>query len=145
MLADSLMELATVGGTAIVSAAASDIWQGTRSRVVHLFGRGDDRDEQRVSVQLDRIPAELGQVSGPQEERVRTALQNRWSEKLAELLEENPELEADLRSLVEEIQAAIPAPQQNFVQTNNAYGNAHQNIVQSGTIVIGRDGGRTQR
>ncbi|MFJ4095071.1 hypothetical protein ACIPYS_26080 [Kitasatospora sp. NPDC089913] len=131
------MELAAAGGTAVVSSAATDIWQGTRGRVARLFGRGDDRDEQRVSVQLDRIPLELAQAAEPQQERVRVSLENRWTEKLAELLEEHPDLEADLRSLVEEVRAAVPAAQQSFVQTNNAYGNATQNITQSGDIVFG--------
>ncbi|MFJ8434015.1 hypothetical protein ACIQ9P_22205 [Kitasatospora sp. NPDC094019] len=131
------MELAAAGGTAVVSAAATDIWQGTKGRVARLFSRGDDRDEQRVSVQLDRIPLELDQAAEPQQERVRASLQNRWTEKLAELLEENPDLEAELRSLVEEVRTALPAVQQSFVQTNNAYGNATQNITQAGDIVFG--------
>ncbi|MFJ2193892.1 hypothetical protein ACIOJE_39095 [Kitasatospora sp. NPDC087861] len=142
-MTDALVELATAGGTAIVSAAATDIWQGTKGRVARLFGRGDDRDEQRVSVQLDRIPQELDQAPEPQQERVRTALQNRWTEKLAELLEENPELEEDLRSLVEAVRAAVPLPQQTFVQNNNAYGSSTQNITQTGDIVVGNKS-RTQ-
>ncbi|MCP2314146.1 hypothetical protein [Kitasatospora paracochleata] len=136
-MTDALLELAAAGGTAIVSAAATDFWQSTKGSVARLFGRGDDRDEQRVSVQLERIPLELDQVSGPQQERIRTALQGRWTEKLAELLEENPELEDDLRALVEAVRAAVPIPQQSYVQTNNAYGSATQNITQTGDIVVG--------
>ncbi|CAM5302004.1 hypothetical protein AB0F92_22755 [Kitasatospora aureofaciens] len=137
MLTDALVELAAAGGTAVVSAAATDIWQATKGKVARLFGRGDDRDEQRVSVQLDRIPMELDQAAEPQQERVRAALRDRWTVKLTELLEENPELEDDLRALVEEVRAAVPAAQQTFVQNNNAYDNATQNITQTGDIVVG--------
>ncbi|MFD7639504.1 hypothetical protein ACFV4P_02505 [Kitasatospora sp. NPDC059795] len=129
--------MAAAGGTAIVGAAATDLWQGTKGAVARILGRGDDRDAQRVMVQLDRIPLELEQASGPQQDRVRTALQNRWTEKLAELLEGNPELEGELRSLVEAVRAGIPATQQTFVQNNNATGGGVQNITQTGDIVVG--------
>ncbi|MFJ8210656.1 hypothetical protein [Streptomyces sp. NPDC096033] len=119
-----------------MSAAATDVWQSTKGRVARMLGRGDDRDEQRISVQLDRIPQQLEQAPEEQQERVRTALADRWRVRLTELLEENPELENDLRALVEDVRASVPEARQTLVQHNHSHDQSRQNIVQHGNIVI---------
>src|SRR6266550_3980670 len=48
-------------------------------------------------------------AEGQDLEQARAALAERWAVRLADLLEENPGVEADLRALVQEIQAALPA------------------------------------
>ena len=52
---------------------------------------------------------QLTGVEGQDLEQVRSALAVRWAGRLADLLEEHPDAEADLRALVQEIQAALPA------------------------------------
>lgn len=42
-------------------------------------------------------------------EQARAALAERWAGRLADLLEEYPDTEADLRALVQQIHAALPA------------------------------------
>ncbi|MFI5534214.1 hypothetical protein ACIA8O_37330 [Kitasatospora sp. NPDC051853] len=131
-----MLQLMATGGAAIVAAAATDAWNGTKGGVARLFGRGDAGEEQRISVQLDRIPLQLEQAPQAQQEQVRTVLADRWRVKLTELLEENPELEGELRALVEQVQASVPQSQQTFIQNNHSHDNSRQHIVQHGTIVI---------
>ena len=52
---------------------------------------------------------QLTGTEGQDLEQARAALAERWAVRLADLLEENPGVEADLRALVQEIQAALPA------------------------------------
>lgn len=42
MLTEALAALAAAGGTAVVQAAATDAWAGTRERVAGWFGRSDE-------------------------------------------------------------------------------------------------------
>ncbi|MEF2526309.1 hypothetical protein [Streptomyces sp. CS62] len=128
-----------MGGGTIVAAAATDAWQSTRGGVVRLFSRGDDQEEQRISGQLDRIPHQLEQASEAEQDQVRTALADRWRVKLAELLEEYPELEGELRALVEQVRASAPETQQFFTQNNHSHDQSRQYVVQHGTIVIRED------
>ncbi|MBQ0885270.1 hypothetical protein KBZ94_09995 [Streptomyces sp. RM72] len=139
MLTEGLLELAAMGGGAIVAAAATDAWQSTKGGVAQLFSRGGDREEQRISVQLDRIPHHLEQASEAEQDQIRTALADRWRVKLTELLEENPELEDELRALVEQVRASAPEVQQSFTQNNHSHDQSRQYVVQHGTIVINDD------
>ena len=52
---------------------------------------------------------QLIQSTGADLEQVRAALAERWAGRLADLLEEYPDAEADLRALVQQIQAQLPA------------------------------------
>ncbi|MER6444123.1 hypothetical protein [Streptomyces venezuelae] len=112
--------------------------------MARLFSRGDDREEQRISAQLDRIPHHLEIASEAELDGIRTALADRWRVKLTELLEEYPELEAELRALVEEVRASVPEAQQFFTQNNHSHDQSRQYVVQHGTIVI-NDGPDTQQ
>ncbi len=48
-------------------------------------------------------------AEGKDLDQARAVLAERWAGRLADLLEEHPDAEADLRTLVQEIQAALPA------------------------------------
>jgi len=59
-----------------------------------------------------RLEETRGQLTGPQGtdlEQARAALAAQWATRLADLLDEDPAVEADLRTLVQQIQAALPA------------------------------------
>ncbi|WP_437003075.1 hypothetical protein [Streptomyces sp. enrichment culture] len=138
-MTEALLQLAATGGGAIVAAAATDAWQSTKGGVARLFSRGDDREEQRISVQLDRIPHQLEQASAAEQDQIRTAFADRWRVKLTELLEEDPGLGDELRAIVGQVRASVPEAQQIFTQNNHSHDQSRQYVVQHGTIVINDD------
>lgn len=109
MLAEDLIALATLAGNTVVAAAVTDAWEAARGKFARLLGRGDpDRAklaEQRLAETHDQLTA----ASGTELERARAALAERWAGRLADLLEERPDIEASLRTVVQEIQAVLPA------------------------------------
>ena len=101
MLTEALEALATAGGTAVVSAAGTEIWQQLRTRVARLLGRGEEASTTLVNQRLDRTYAELQAASAEGEENVRAALVSAWTTRLTDLLEERPQVAAEVRALVE--------------------------------------------
>jgi hypothetical protein len=67
---------------------------------------GNKRGRER---RLEETREQLTGPEGTDLEQARAALAAQWSTRLADLLEENPGAEADLRTLVQQIQAALPA------------------------------------
>ena len=61
--------------------------------------------EQRLAETREQLTG----AEGKDLQQARAALAERWTGRLADLLEEHPDAEADLQALVEEIQAALPA------------------------------------
>jgi len=106
MLAESLMALAALAGNTVVAAATTDAWEAARRGFARLLGRGDPKQEQLAEQRLEETRQQL---TGADSEQARAALAERWAGRLADLLEEAPGVEADLRALVQEIQAALPA------------------------------------
>lgn len=132
-----LAELASVGGSALVGAMATDAWQATRSGVAGLFGRGGPARQAAVEAQLDGNAALVAQAEDPEE--VRRHLAPVWRLQLEALLCQYPGVEEELRALVAQVRLALPAAQQSWVQTNIARDRATQNIVQHGTLHVHSD------
>jgi hypothetical protein len=108
-LADSLMALASLAGNTLVAAAVTDAWENARRGVAQLLGRGD-RDRTKIAERrLDETRGQLTAASGADLEQAQAVLAARWATRLADLLEEDPDAEADLRALVGQIQAELPA------------------------------------
>ena len=113
MLTEALAALAASGGTALVAAAATDAWQSARAGFAGLLGRAGWHQE-LVESRLDRTAAEVERAAEP--DVVRDRLLPDWQVRLSDLLEERPELAADLRELTSRVQAQLPAAQQAWVQ-----------------------------
>jgi hypothetical protein len=109
MLAETLMSLAQLAGLTVVAAAVTDSWETARRGFGRVLGRGDRKKEQLAEQRLEETREQLTGAQGTELERVRAALAERWAGRLADLLEEHPDAEADLRTLVEQIQAQLPA------------------------------------
>src|SRR5215471_9783608 len=109
MLAESLQTLAQLAGLTVVAAAVTDAWETARRRTARLLGRGDPKKEQLAEQRLEETHERLTSLQGDELKEARTALAERWTTRLADLLEEDPGIEAELRALVQEIQAALPA------------------------------------
>ena len=108
-LAEALMALATLAGNTVVTAAVTDAWEAARKGFARLLGRGDPEKTKLAERRLEETREQLTEATGADLEQARAALQAQWVTRLADLLEEDPGVEADLRALVQEIQAQLPA------------------------------------
>jgi hypothetical protein len=134
MLAEALAALAGAGGTALVEAMATDAWQATRTGVARLFGRGGPARQTAIETQLDGHAALVAQAEDPDE--VRQSLAAVWRLELTALLSQHPDAEDELRALVAQIQQALPAGAQTWVQTNIARERSAQYNVQHGDLHV---------
>jgi hypothetical protein len=109
MLAEGLIALAQFAGQSVAAAAVTDVWEATRHKVARLLGRGDPRKTEVAYRWLDETQQQLTAAKGADLEPVGAAAARRWEGRFADLLDEDPEIEADLRAVVEEIAAQLPA------------------------------------
>jgi hypothetical protein len=100
MLRESLFELAALAGQAVVAAAASDGWDKADGGLAKLLGRGDAGQVQLTERRFEETRELLVGATGPDAELIRETQTARWSGRLADFLEENPDAEADLRDLI---------------------------------------------
>jgi hypothetical protein len=103
MVVESLLLLA---GQTIVAAVATDAWDLCQRGFARLLGRGDPKKEQLTEQRLEETRQQL---TGAGSDQVRAAQAVAWKTRLEGLLEENPDAEAELRALVQQIQAQLPA------------------------------------
>src|ERR1700683_4110940 len=107
------MALAQFAGQTVAGAAITDMWEAVRGRFARLLGRGDGRRtelaEQWLGQTHDQLGAAAGGGGGGELERVREAAAQRWAGRFADLLDEDPGVETELRALVEEVAARLPA------------------------------------
>jgi hypothetical protein len=109
MLAETLLALAALAGNTVVAAATTDAWEAARKGFARLLGRGDPKQTQVAEQRLEETRKQLAGAVATDSEQVRATLAAQWATRLADLLEENPGAEADLRALVQQIQAQLPA------------------------------------
>jgi hypothetical protein len=109
MLAEGLMALASLAGQTVVAAASTDAWEACKRGFARLLGHGDPKHAQLAERRLEETRAQLTGPRAGDLEQARAALAAQWATRLADVLEENPAAEADLRILVQEIQARLPA------------------------------------
>ena len=103
------MALAQFAGQTVAAAAITDVWESARHKVARLLGRGDQRKTEVAQRWLDETHQQLTTARGADLEPTRAAAGRRWEDRFADLLDEDPAVEADLRALVEEIAAQLPA------------------------------------
>jgi len=108
-LAEALVALAALAGNTVVTAAVTDAWDSARKGFARLLGRGDPGKTKLAEERLAETHDQLADASGADLEETRAALEAQWVTRMRDLLEEDPGAEADLRALVEEIQARLPA------------------------------------
>ena len=109
MLGETLLALTALAGQTVVDAAATDVWQKAERRYAQLLGHGDVAQTHLVEQWLEETHEQLAGQAGADMTLIRAALAGRWAGRWADLLEENPAAEPELRALVQEIQAALPA------------------------------------
>jgi hypothetical protein len=108
-LVAALLALAALAGNTVVTAAVTDTWESARKGFARLLGRGDPAKTELAERRLGDTHDQLTRAMGADLDRVRAALEAQWTTRVADLLEEAPGVEADLRSLVEQVRAQLPA------------------------------------
>jgi hypothetical protein len=105
-----LVALAQFAGQTVAAAAITDIWESVRGRFARLLGRGDARRTEVAEGWLAQTREQLTAAGpGTAVERAQAAAAGRWADRFADLLDEDPGVEAALRALVDEVAAQLPA------------------------------------
>jgi hypothetical protein len=128
------MQLAQFAGQTVAAAAITDVWESVRDRFAKLLGRGDARKTQVAEQWLAQTHQQLTAAPGGELEPVRVAVAERWTGRFADLLDEDPSIEAGLRALVEEVAAQLPAPVVSV---------ADHSVAAAGDVNITASGGGT--
>ncbi|BAC67980.1 putative secreted protein [Streptomyces avermitilis MA-4680 = NBRC 14893] len=95
MLDELVSAAAAAGGSAVVQAAGTDLWNGFRGRVAEWFGRGDAVRESRELERLDRSASELSTAGQDEVERLRVRHEAVWQSRIETLLEDLDGVERD--------------------------------------------------
>ena len=105
---EALIALAALAGNTVVTAATTDAWEAARRKFARLLGRGSPAKEQLAEKRLQETRQQLEASTGQELAKAQAELAKAWQVRIADLLEEDPGIEAELRALVEEIRAQLP-------------------------------------
>ena len=108
MPGEVLIALAQWAGQTVAAAAVTDVWEAARHKVARLLGRGDPKKTEVAERWLDETHQQLTAAEGEDLKPVQAAVARRWEGRFADLLDQDPGVEAGLRALVEEIAAQLP-------------------------------------
>lgn len=122
MPGETLIALAQWAGQTVAAAAVTDVWEAVRGRFAQLLGRGDARKTLAAEQWLAQTQQELTALAGSGLGQVRGAAAQRWAGRFADLLDEDPDVEAELRALVEEVAARLPVGAVSVVDHSVAAG-----------------------
>jgi len=106
---EGLVALAQWAGQTVAAAAITDVWELVRGQFARLLGCGDARKIRVAEQWLAQTHELMAEAAGGELEAVRVAQAERWAGRFADLLDEDPGIEAGLRALVEEVVAQLPA------------------------------------
>jgi hypothetical protein len=109
MPGDVLVALAQWAGQTVAAAAVTDVWEAARGRFAQLLGCGDARRTEVAERWLTQTRQQLNAVATSDVRKSRQSAAERWAGRFADLLDEDPSLENELRSMVKEIAAWLPA------------------------------------
>ena len=143
MLAEALSALASLAGSALVTAMVTDGWEGVRARFARLLGRGAAGGAEAVAGRLEESRTVLAGLSGAELDRARGEQEAAWRVRLGDLLEADPAIEGELRALVAEVQALVIGSGGAVAQHAAAYDHAQQAIQGHGVqnVTFGGQGG----
>src|SRR5690348_4056041 len=105
MPGEVLLALAQFAGQTVAAAALTDVWESARGRFAQLLGRGSKGRTEAADQWLDQTRQQLTAAPDAELEQAREAAAERWAGRFADLLDEDPAVEAELRALAEEVAA----------------------------------------
>jgi hypothetical protein len=109
MLTEGLVALAQWAGQTVAAAAVTDVWEAARHELARLLGRGDPGKTEVAGRWLAETRQQLQAAQGADLEPARAAATRRWEGRFADLLDEDPGVEPELRAVVQQIAAQLPA------------------------------------
>jgi hypothetical protein len=109
MPGEVLLALAQFAGQTVAAAALTDVWESVRGRFARLLGRGSKGRTEAADQWLAQTRQQLTAAPGADLKQAREAAAERWAGRFADLLDEDPGIEGELRALVEEVAAQLPA------------------------------------
>jgi hypothetical protein len=101
--------LAMLAAQTVVAAASTDAWGLAKRGVARLLGRGDPERERLAEQRLDQTRDQLQAPPGKELDLARAWQEAAWQARLADLLQEHPDTAENLRVLVDQIRAELPA------------------------------------
>jgi len=134
---EALLSLASTAGQAIVTAAVTDAWESVKSRFARLLGRGDQKRTDLAESRLEQAREELAGVPADQMEAMQERVAVAWRTRLLDLLEEHPEMIGDLRALVDELRAQLPAGTVSAAGHGVAAGRDVTITASGGSVAVG--------
>lgn len=144
MVVAALAALAAGGGTALVNAMVTDGWKGVRKRFARLLGRGEEKETEAAVARLEKSHQMLAGLSGAELERAQAEQAIVWRTRLSDLLEDHPDAEGELRTLVADVQAQVIGTTGPVYQQVAGFDQAQQAVQGHGVQknVFGGQGGR---
>lgn len=110
-MAGEFLELASQAARTLISLAATTAWEAGKRGFAQLLGRGDPERVELAERRLEETREQLAGAGDPGDpaDQVQQRLQATWQTRMADLLEEHPDLAGDLRALVDRMQSSLPA------------------------------------
>jgi hypothetical protein len=109
MPGDVFLSLAQFAGQTLAGAAISDVWEAAKGRFARLWGRGDPRRTEVAERWLSDTHEQIAAATDSDIKLVLEAAAERWAIRFSDLLDEDPGVEVELRALVADITAQLPA------------------------------------
>ncbi|MFF1767397.1 hypothetical protein [Streptomyces sp. NPDC058249] len=132
---DELTELAVAGATALVTQMVSDGRAQVRDRLVAILTRGSG-DEEVVQGELETARAELVAAREAGDARAADDVLVEWRNRLRRTPRADPEVAAELRSLLDELERAADEQPRGNVYNAIDGGMHHGSVVQAQSIGI---------
>jgi hypothetical protein len=102
-----LLSLASLAGRTVAAAAATDAWESVKRRFARLLGRDDAARADVMERRLEQAREDLRGVPADQLEQARALVAVAWQTRLLDVLDEHPEMAAELRALVDEVRLQL--------------------------------------
>lgn len=122
--------LAALAGNTLVSTAVSDTFEQVRQKLARIFGHG--KPDAGIGRRLDATRQQLTAAAPEERERLRTSLAGQWQTRFADLLADHPEVAAELRTLLIEIQS-------HGADSGGSVTNTISRTMVEGPVLMGRD------
>lgn len=133
MVEETIIALATSGATAVVAVMATDAWHSARGRIARLFHGDAGELASSAAAQLDADQALIARA-GDDADEARQDLLPAWRRRLLILLEDHPEKEDELRTLIRELENSLGSDQRTWVQNITAHNHGIAFGAQAGDI-----------
>ncbi|MDG6106123.1 hypothetical protein Daura_06470 [Dactylosporangium aurantiacum] len=105
-LSEALMTLASAASGGLVGAAMTDAWQQIKARVAGILGRADSDRSRAIERRLDETQRELSSTPAAQLAPVEARHAEAWRTRIADVLEDDPDIAVELARFVEELKEA---------------------------------------